>query len=205
MSSSGLSEEDARSFLTYLGKDYARLFRSEEEALRSAADLFLNDNSKRKPKPVENYLNDAMAGDGNHWKTRKSTKKYRHEVPIDRVIAHDGNVSNPEILEFRVRWRGFSDEHDEWFYYEDLKGTPALHKYLAECPELKSLLPPRRVNHPKPKPLRGKRKRTVATTLPSRATADEEKDQQAIRRRKLELEKLLLQKELELLELEEEP
>ena len=204
MSAPALSEEDAKSFLTYLGKDYARLFRSEEEALKSAANMFLTGGSKRKPKPVENYLNETMAVDENYWKNRKSVKKTRNEVQIDRIVAHDGNATNVEILEFRVRWRGFPEEHDEWFYFEQLKGSPALNKYLAQCPALKSLLPSRKVNDAQVPP---RRKRTRAESIGpiSRpAASHEDKDQQAIRRRKLELEKMLLQKELELLQLEEE-
>lgn len=204
MSTSALSEEDTKSFLTFLGKDYARLFRNEKEALNAAAALVLNEGTKRKSKPVESYLNTAEVSEFKLRPRRKVSRKDKNSARIDRIVAHDGTAGNLDVLEFRVRWRGFPEEHDEWFYYDQLQGSAALNKYLKHTPDLEGLLAQRATVPAKPSPRRKRGRTSAVEETPSAPSKVEAVGRQAIKRRKLELERLLLQKELELLELEEE-
>ena len=56
----------------------------------------------------------------------------RKEIRIDAILDHRGSWSRKASLEFKVRWVGFSDEHDEWLPWKDLYRTTQLVAYLRK-------------------------------------------------------------------------
>ena len=58
---------------------------------------------------------------------------------VECILDHDGDLSNIEILEFKVRWEGYGSEDDEWLYYSQVRDLKALDEYLALHPELQGI------------------------------------------------------------------
>ena len=76
--------------------------------------------------------------------------KEQKEFRIDFVYEHVGDPRLKSSLEFKCRFTGYSEEHDEWIPWGNLFLVPALHNYLYSHDELLSLVPKefRRPNHP---------------------------------------------------------
>jgi transposase InsO family protein len=62
------------------------------------------------------------------------------EFEIEQILSHRGSRYKRKEMEFLVRWRGFSQEHDSWEPYTGLRDTTQLLEYL-ERQGFKNLLP----------------------------------------------------------------
>jgi hypothetical protein len=51
---------------------------------------------------------------------------------VDSIINHRGNSKQVSRLSFKVRWTGYSSEHDTWEPYKTLKHNEKFHSYLRE-------------------------------------------------------------------------
>ena len=65
------------------------------------------------------------------------------------MYEHVGDPRPKISLEFKCRFTGYSEEHDEWIAWTNLFSVPALHNYLYTQDELISSVPKefRRPNH----------------------------------------------------------
>ena len=62
------------------------------------------------------------------------------EYIIERILEHSGDRNRRSTLQFKVRWLGFSPEHDTWEPYKYLRDTEPLHDYLR-ANRMTSLIP----------------------------------------------------------------
>jgi transposase InsO family protein len=51
---------------------------------------------------------------------------------VESIVDHTPKAArtNKSKLDFKVRWRGYTEEHDLWIPFSELRDNPALHKYL---------------------------------------------------------------------------
>lgn len=61
--------------------------------------------------------------------TRNSESKNK-EFYIEKIIAHRGDFKNDKLLEFKVKWLGFSSKKNSWEPFANLKHTKCLDEYL---------------------------------------------------------------------------
>jgi hypothetical protein len=52
------------------------------------------------------------------------------EFYIEKIIAHRGDFKNDKLLEFHVKWLGFSSKNNTWEPFANLKYTKSLDEYL---------------------------------------------------------------------------
>jgi transposase InsO family protein len=62
------------------------------------------------------------------------------EFFIDKILAHDGDLTRKRDITFLVHWLGYADRHDSWEPYSYLRDTDQLHAYLTEN-NLSQLIP----------------------------------------------------------------
>lgn len=63
-----------------------------------------------------------------------------HEYVVEKILEHTGDPKRRSTLEFKVRWQGYSDEHDSWEPWKNLRLVDKLHDYLREN-NLSKLIP----------------------------------------------------------------
>ena len=54
------------------------------------------------------------------------------EFEVERILGHEGDIKRRSTLDFLVRWAGYSEEHDLWLPWSELRDNEALHSYLRE-------------------------------------------------------------------------
>lgn len=75
----------------------------------------------------------TLLPESNDWELHEAQKKARkveEEVfyEVERIVGHKGSGSN---LEYKVRWKNFSEDHDEWVPLKRLKCDEAIAAYRA--------------------------------------------------------------------------
>jgi hypothetical protein len=55
-----------------------------------------------------------------------------HEYLVDSVLEHTGNPKRKSEMSFKVRWTGYSEEHDSWEPWKNLRLVDKLHEYLRD-------------------------------------------------------------------------
>jgi hypothetical protein len=63
-----------------------------------------------------------------------------HEYVVEKILEHIGDPKRRSTLEFKVRWQGYSEEHDSWEPWKNLRLVDKLHDYLREN-NLSKLIP----------------------------------------------------------------
>ena len=63
-----------------------------------------------------------------------------HEYVVEKILEHTGDPKRRSTLEFKVRWQGYSEEHDSWEPWKNLRLVDKLHDYLREN-NLSKLIP----------------------------------------------------------------
>ena len=53
------------------------------------------------------------------------------EFFVESILEHRGDIQRKTSLEFLVKWLGYSDEHNSWNSYANLRDTDKLHEYLT--------------------------------------------------------------------------
>ena len=49
---------------------------------------------------------------------------------VERIVTHDGSLSKPSSLRFRVKWSDLPENETSWESYNTIKNTETLHEYL---------------------------------------------------------------------------
>ena len=55
-----------------------------------------------------------------------------HEYLVDSVLEHTGNPKRKSEMSFKVRWTGYSEEHDSWEPWKNIRLVDKLHEYLRD-------------------------------------------------------------------------
>ncbi len=63
-------------------------------------------------------------------KMRSIAVKDHHEFVVDTVLEHTGNPKKKSELLFKIRWQGYTEEHDSWEPWKNLRLVDKLHDYL---------------------------------------------------------------------------
>lgn len=71
---------------------------------------------------------------------KAKAKRGRKCDKIERLVDHTPQASSISSLEFKVRWRGYSSAHDDWYPYAEVKGLQALEEYIDLHPEAGELI-----------------------------------------------------------------
>ena len=89
----------------------------------------------------------------------------RGDYEIDKIVAHQGDITKLKTLTFRVKWYGFlEDDFDTWESWSNLRETSHLHLYLIEN-NMKQLIPKKfRENYPSEFPLKDKPTKSTTVT-----------------------------------------
>jgi hypothetical protein len=106
------------------------------------------------------------------------------DIEIDKIVAHQGDITKLKTLTFRVKWYGFlEDDFDTWESWSNLRETSHLHLYLI-ANNMKQLIPKKfRENYPTEFPLKDKPTKSITVTgntsrKRSRDADDTQEDQQ---------------------------
>ena len=59
---------------------------------------------------------------------------------IETILEHRGDLQRKTSLASLVKWLGYSDEHNSWTSYANLRDTEKLHEYLT-ANNLQRLIP----------------------------------------------------------------
>lgn len=51
---------------------------------------------------------------------------------VERIVNHEGSLSKPSSLRFRVKWSDLPEQNSSWETYNTIKNTVTLHEYLTE-------------------------------------------------------------------------
>ena len=70
--------------------------------------------------------------DSEHTDPSKVAQTDNLEFEVERILEHSGDVNKRSTLDFLVRWTGYSEEHDLWLPYSELRNNAVLHSYLTE-------------------------------------------------------------------------
>ena len=62
------------------------------------------------------------------------------EFFVETILEYRGDLQRKTSLEFLVKWLGYSDEHNSWTSYANLRDTEKLHEYLT-ANNLQRLIP----------------------------------------------------------------
>ena len=67
------------------------------------------------------------------------------QFEVEAILDHQKSVNGRRCVglaqyEFRVRWRGYSAEHDLWLPYDNVERIPLLQEYIALHPNLKKCI-----------------------------------------------------------------
>jgi hypothetical protein len=76
---------------------------------------------------IRPYLNTS---DTSLEKMRSIAVRDHHEFVVDTVLEHTGDPKKKSDLSFKVRWQGYTDEHDSWEPWKNLRLVDKLHDYL---------------------------------------------------------------------------
>ena len=76
---------------------------------------------------IRPYLNTS---DTSLEKMRSIAVRDHHEFVVDTVLEHTGDPKKKSELSFKVRWQGYTDEHDSWEPWKNLRLVDKLHDYL---------------------------------------------------------------------------
>ena len=71
---------------------------------------------------------------------KAKAKRGRKCEKIERLVDHTPQATSISSLEFKVRWRGYSSAHDDWYPYAEVKGLQALEEYIDLHPEAGELI-----------------------------------------------------------------
>ena len=56
---------------------------------------------------------------------------------IEKIVDHiNGHTKKKRDLEFKIRWRGFTEAQDLWIPYSELRDSTAIEQYVLRNPEL---------------------------------------------------------------------
>ena len=55
-----------------------------------------------------------------------------HEYVVDSILEHTGTPKKRSEMFFKVRWAGYSQEHDSWEPWKNLRLVDKLHEYLRD-------------------------------------------------------------------------
>jgi len=56
--------------------------------------------------------------------------KDANQYVVERIITHTGNWNVKSTLQFRVRWRGYTEQDDTWEPWKNIRTNVRLHEYL---------------------------------------------------------------------------
>ena len=79
--------------------------------------------------------------DPNDTDPREIANKVLGLVDVETIIKHKGHKLRKKQMKFLVKWKGFSDKHNQWLDWKDVRDLAVLHTYLANN-KLKSLILP---------------------------------------------------------------
>ena len=71
------------------------------------------------------YVHDAM-----HSDPAKVAQTDDHEFDVEAILDHVGDPKRKSDMEFRVRWKGYGSEDDDWLPWKALRDNIYLHQYL---------------------------------------------------------------------------
>jgi hypothetical protein len=63
---------------------------------------------------------------------RSVALKDKGEFIVESIVAHTGDEKRKSLLDFKVRWLGYTADDDEWLPWSSLRNNPKLHDYLRE-------------------------------------------------------------------------
>jgi transposase InsO family protein len=76
---------------------------------------------------IRPYLNTE---DTSLEKMRSIAVRDHHEFVVDSILEHTGDPKKKSELSFKVRWQGYTEEHDSWEPWKNLRLVEQLHDYL---------------------------------------------------------------------------
>jgi transposase InsO family protein len=71
---------------------------------------------------------------------RSVALKDKGEFVVESIVAHTGDAKRKSLLDFKVRWLGYTSADDEWLPWSSLRNNPKLHDYLR-ANQLAKLIP----------------------------------------------------------------
>ncbi len=51
---------------------------------------------------------------------------------VEQILEHTAGGNSKSNMDFKVRWRGYSEEHDSWLPWRELRANTVLHQYLRD-------------------------------------------------------------------------
>lgn len=81
------------------------------------------------------FMNDDEAA----AKRLDAAARDRDEQVVDCILDHVGSPKHKSMMDFLVRWAGFSEDEDSWLPWKEVKDLAALDVYIALHPELFAL------------------------------------------------------------------
>jgi hypothetical protein len=107
------------------------------------------------------YTHDAEFGD-----PRDVALRDRGDYEIDKIVAHQGDITKLKSLTFRVKWHGYvEDDFDTWESWSNLRETAQLHHYLIQN-KMKQLIPKKfHENYPSEFPPKNKKQNIHANPV----------------------------------------